>query len=129
MSKNTFVKAAIQGGDDGGGGGPPGTWTLVASGLETVNAGSTHDVVNAPLPANLPTTLEVYVFVCSPGNKNPGGETSLSEGTTVTTPPNNCVHYGLIVDASSNVTARIKASNTLASPLDVVWALYKVVLP
>lgn len=127
---NTFVKAATQGGaDSGGGGGLPGTWTLVASGLETVQQNTTHDVASLPLPSNLPGVLEAYFFVCSPGSKNPAGETSLQQGSTVTAPPNNCVNYSLVVDGTANAIARIRGGGTLITNLDVVWAVYKVVLP
>ncbi len=130
MSKNTFVKAPTQGGADAGsGGGPPGTWTLVASGLETVQQNTIHDVASLPLPGSLPGILEIYFFVCSPGNKNPAGETSLAQGSTVTAPPNNCVNYGLVVDGTANSIARIRGGSTLIANLDVVWAVYKVILP
>ncbi len=109
--------------------GPPGTWTLVDSGTTGIAQNSTVDLSSVPLSTVSPAK-EIYMAVVTPLDKSPGGDISISQGSTLTAPPNSCIYYSMVIDSSSNVTLRIRSGTTLPgiSP-SLNWAIYKVLLP
>ena len=132
MSKNTFVKAAAQGGDNagGGGGGLPGTWTLVDFGVVSMPQNTTTEVLAVPLPTDTPPTETIYMMIVTPIDKSPGGDISLCQGSTVTAPPNNCIFHSMVMGNTGSISFQLRSGTTLPgiSP-EIYWAVYKVVLP
>jgi hypothetical protein len=108
-------------GNAGTSSGPPGTWTLVASGVTALPPGGGAPTVISTFP--LPLSTFVYVaFMCFdiPG----GAGFSFSEGSVITIPPAGVVYWGLTYGPSVTLQAR---GGPGTPGMSLNWVVYKVV--
>jgi hypothetical protein len=118
MSKDTFVKAATQGGDTGsGGGGPAGTWNKVSSGQQAITAGATVTLIGSI--AQPPGSILV-AFISILGG---GGSNHVCPGSTAAAPNTSTIVWDLSVNgANFDLKAR---AGVATAPDTVIWVVYE----
>lgn len=118
MSHSNHVKSPAHGGSEGS---PPGAWSLLDSGQESVAQGTTVNAATLPYPA----AGEVYLPIVTQADAN--GAIEVVPGSLVSAPPTTSLYYGFETGAGFVILA-LRAGATAGTTV-INWAVYKVVLP
>lgn len=118
MGKNTFVKAAAQGGNDSSGGGPPGAWEKISSGVLSISNNQSVDE-----SVGFPPSTGVYMVLATQVDAN--GAAQVVPGNVLTAPPTTTVYYALITWAGG-VILRFRGGSAI-NPTTINWAIYQVI--